>query len=243
MKVAEQIREKIKSIPESEPFGYADLNIEATDFFTAAKALERLQKKGIIKKVSKGVFYKPEISVFGALPPDYNQILQNYLYEDGKRTGYVTGYVLYNQLSLTTQMAFTTTIATNRSRKKINVGWLKTNCVKAYVEVTEENYPLLGILDALKDIKSIPDSSASNAIKILMPKIKVLEKNDIVNIIKYALKYPPRVRALLGAIIENVFRKNEYDVLPLEKSLNPSTTFKLGIKNSDLPTSQNWNIV
>jgi hypothetical protein len=243
MKVAEQIREKIKSIPESEPFGYADLNIEATDFFTAAKALERLQKKGIIKKVSKGVFYKPEISVFGALPPDYNQILQNYLYEDGKRTGYVTGYVLYNQLSLTTQMAFTTTIATNRSRKKINVGWLKTNCVKAYVEVTEENYPLLGILDALKDIKSIPDSSASNAIKILMPKIKVLEKNDIVNIIKYALKYPPRVRALLGAIIENVFRKNEYDVLPLEKSLNPSTTFKLGIKNSDLPTSQKWNIV
>jgi hypothetical protein len=243
MKVAEQIREKIKNIPESEPFGYADLNIEATDFFTAAKALERLQKKGIIKKVSKGLFYKPEISVFGALPPDYNQILQNYLYEDGKRTGYVTGYVLYNQLSLTTQMAFTTTIATNRSRKKINVGWLKTNCVKAYVEVTEENYPLLGILDALKDIKSIPDSSASNAIKILMPKIKVLEKNDIVNIIKYALKYPPRVRALLGAIIENVFRKNEYDVLPLEKSLNPSTTFKLGIKNNDLPTSQNWNIV
>lgn len=243
MKVAEQIREKIKSIPESEPFGYADLDIEATDFFTAAKALERLQKKGIIKKVSKGVFYKPKISVFGALPPDYNQILQNYLYEDGKRTGYVTGYVLYNQLSLTTQMAFTTTIATNRSRKKINVGWLKTNCVKAYVEVTEENYPLLGILDALKDIKSIPDSSASNAIKILMPKIKVLEKNDIENIIKYALKYPPRVRALLGAIIENVFRKNEYDVLPLEKSLNPSTTFKLGIKNNDLPTSQNWNIV
>jgi hypothetical protein len=33
------------------------------------------------------------------------------------------------------------------------VGWSKTNCVKAYVKVTEENYPLLGILDALKDIK------------------------------------------------------------------------------------------
>lgn len=243
MKVATKIQEKIKGIPESEPFGYADLDIEATDFFTAAKALERLQKKGIIKKISKGVFYKPEISIFGTLPPDYNQILQNFLYEDGKRTGYVTGYVLYNQLSLTTQMAFTTTIATNRSRKKINVGWLKTNCVKAYVKVTEENYPLLGILDALKDIKSIPDSSASNAVKILMPKIKVFEKSDMENLIKYALQYPPRVRALLGAIIEQVFRKNEFDVLLLKKSLNPSTTFKLGIKNTDLPTSQNWNIV
>jgi hypothetical protein len=242
MKVAAQIREKIKSIPESEPFGYADLGIEATDFFTAAKALERLQKKGTIKKVSKGVFYKPEISIFGEMPPNYDSILQNYLYKAGKRVGYVTGYVLYNQLSLTTQMAFTTKIATNRNLKKINIGWLKTNSVKAYAEVTEENYPLLGILDALKDIKSIPDSSASNAIKILMPKIKVLKKNDIEHLIKYALQYPPRVRALLGAILENIFR-NKFDLLTLKSSLNPSTNFKLGIKNTVLPTTQNWNII
>jgi hypothetical protein len=242
MKVAAQIREKIKSIPESEPFGYADLGIEATDFFTAAKALERLQKKGEIKKISKGMFYKPEISIFGEMPPNYDSILQNYLYKAGKRVGYVTGYVLYNQLSLTTQMAFTTKIATNRNLKKINIGWLKTNSVKAYAEVTEENYPLLGILDALKDIKSIPDSSASNAIKILMPKIKVFKKNDIENLIKYALQYPPRVRALLGAILENIFR-NKFDLLTLKSSLNPSTNFKLGIKNTVLPTTQNWNII
>jgi hypothetical protein len=218
------------------------LGIEATDFFSAAKALERLQKKGEIKKISKGMFYKPEISIFGEMPPNYDSILQNYLYKAGKRVGYVTGYVLYNQLSLTTQMAFTTKIATNRNLKKINIGWLKTNSVKAYAEVTEENYPLLGILDALKDIKSIPDSSASNAIKILMPKIKVLKKNDIEHLIKYALQYPPRVRALLGAILENIFR-NEFDLLTLKSSLNPSTNFKLGIKNTVLPSTQNWNII
>ncbi len=243
MKVAEQIREKIKkSIPESEPFGYSDLGIAPADFFTAAKALERLQKKGVIKKISKGIFYKPKISIFGEMPPNYNSILQNYLYEGSKRTGYVTSYVLYNQLNLTTQMAFTTTIATNRSRKKINIGWLKTKSVKAYVKVTEENYPLLGILDALKDIKLIPDSSTSSAIKILMPKIKVFAKKDVENLIKFALQYPPRVKALLGAVIENIFR-NEFELTSLKKCLNPSTTFKLGIKNTDLPTSQNWNIV
>jgi hypothetical protein len=76
-----------------------------------------------------------------------------------------------------------------------------------------------------------------------MPKIKVFKKNDIESLIKYALEYPPRVRALLGAIIENIFRNKEFDVLPLKKSLNPSTRFKLGIKNTDLPTSQNWNII
>ena len=95
MKIAAQIRERIKKIPESEPFGYVDLDIAPADFFTAAKAIERLQKKGEIKKVSKGIFYKPKISVFGELPPNYNSILQNYLYEGNKRTGYVTGYALY----------------------------------------------------------------------------------------------------------------------------------------------------
>ena len=241
MKVAEQIREKIKSIPESEPFGYADLGIAPADFVTAAKAIERLQKNGTINKLSKGVFYKPKMSIFGALPPDYNSILKNYLYKDGKRVGYITGGVLYNQLNLTTQNYFRTQIATNRSRKKIDISWLKTNSVKAYAEVTEENYPLLGILDALKDIKSISDTSASKAVTMLMAKIKEFTKKDIESLIQYALLYPPRVRALLGAIIENIF-SYEFNLERLRESLNPLTTFKLGINNIDLPTIQNWNI-
>ena len=125
MKVAEQIREKIKGIPQSEPFGYGQLAIAPADFFTAAKALERLQKKGVIKKISKGLFYKPETSIFGAMPPNYASLLQNYLYKDNKRVGYVTGYELYNKLNLTTQNAFRTKVAANRSRKKIEIGWLK----------------------------------------------------------------------------------------------------------------------
>jgi hypothetical protein len=164
------------------------------------------------------------------------------MYEGNKRTGYVTGYELYNQLGLTTQMAFATKIATNRNRIKINVGWLRISSVKAYVEVTDENYSLLGILDALKDIKLIPDSSVSNALKILMFKIKRFPKKEIEDLMQYALQYPPRVRALLGAVIENIF-KNEFDLSSLTKSLNPLTTFKLGIKNTILPTSHNWNII
>ncbi len=241
MKVAEQIRQKIKSIPESEPFGYADLDIEPANFATAAKAIERLQKNGAIKKISKGIFYKPEMSIFGVMPPNYDLILKNYLYKNGERVGYITGGVLYNQLNLTTQNYFRTKIATNRSRKKIEISWLKTNSVKAYATVTEENYPLLGILDAIKDIKLISDTSASKAVKILMPKIKVFPKKDIESLMQFALQYPPRVRALLGAIIENIFY-DEFNLEFLKKSLNPSTTFKLRIKNTDLPTIQNWNI-
>ncbi len=241
MNVAEAIRKKIKNIPESEPFGYADLGIPPNNFFTAAKALERLQKKGTIKKVSKGVFYKPEISVFGALPPNYDAILKNYLYENGKRVGYITGMGLYKQLNLTTQMAFRNKIATNRNRKKIEISWLKTNSVKAYANITEENFQLLGILDAIKDINLILDTPARKAVKMLMDKIKIFPKKDIESLLKYALQYPPRVRALLGAMAEYIFG-DDYDLKALKKSLNPSTSFKLSIKNTDLPTIKNWNI-
>lgn len=241
MKIAKQIREKIKNIPESEPFGYADLGILPDDFFAAAKALERLQKKGEIKKVSKGVFYKPEISIFGLMPPKYDSILKNYLFENGKRVGYITGGELYNSLNLTTQNYFTSKISTKRNRKKIKISWLKTTSVKAYVDVTEENYQLLGILDAIKDIKLISDTPANRVLKILIPRIKKFSKKDIENLLQYALQYPPRARALLGAIIESLFL-NEFNLELIKKSLNPSTIYKIRIKENDLPTIKNWNI-
>ncbi len=241
MKIAEQIRNKIKSIPESEPFGYADLGIEQTDFVTAAKALERLQKSGTIKKVSKGVFYKPKMTIMGPLGPDYDALLTRFLYKNGKRVGYVTGGELYNQLNLTTQNYFRTKIATNRSRKKIEKGWLKTNTVKAYAEITEDNYQLLGILDAVKDIRKISDTSTSQAVKILAGKLANFKKSDIEELITLSIFYPPRVRALLGAIIEDKFATT-FDLSILKNSLNPTSVYKLKIKETDFPTIKNWQI-
>jgi hypothetical protein len=58
--------------------------------------------------------------------------------------------------------------------------------------------------------------------------------------IKYALLYPPRVRALLGAMLENL--KNTANTYKLKESLNPLTKFEMGLKESDLPTIKNWNI-
>jgi len=142
------------------------------------------KKKGVIKKVSKGIYYKPEMTVFGALGPDYNALLTNFLFKDKKRVGYVTGGELYNQLNLTTQNYFRTKIATNRSRRKIEKGWLKASTVKSYVDVTEDNYQLLCILDAIKDIKNIADTSTKKGIKILAAKIEKFDKIVIQSLIE-----------------------------------------------------------
>ncbi|MEY2586440.1 MAG: hypothetical protein RLY11_289 [Bacteroidota bacterium] len=241
MALATDIRIRIKNLPEGKTFGYKNLRIAREDYTTAAKALERLQKQGVIKKVSKGVFYKPEQTVFGELKPDYSELLRSYLFENGKRIAYETGTSLYNRMGLTTQLAFRIKIASRVKRININRGTLKADAVKSYAEVTDSNYETLGILDAFKDVKRIPDCSETQAVSRLSAIVKKLNDKQIASLIKYALLYPPRVRALVGAILENNGSKLR-ELENLKASINPLTTIKLGLKETDLSNKSKWYI-
>lgn len=241
MKLVTQIRNRINQIPEGKTFGYGDLHIAKENYTTAAKVLERLHKSGFVKKISKGIFYKPEQTVFGELQPDYQEQLRLYLFENDKRIAYETGISLYRRLGLTTQIAFSIKIASRDKRIKINRGSLKANAVKSYAEVTESNFEILGLLDAFKDIKQIPDTSTNQAVKRLSAILKEFDKKQIETLIRYALLYPPRVRALIGAILQNIGYKNKM-LEKLKKSLNPFSIIKLAIKEKELPTQNNWYI-
>jgi hypothetical protein len=240
MTLTSKIRNQIEQFSFGQTFGYKDLNIDKQEFQAAAKALERLQKDGLIKKVSKGIFYKPEQTIFGELKPDKNEQLKPYLFKNNQRIAYETGISLYNRMGLTTQMAFTIQIASRSKRIKLNRNGLKAEAVKSYVEVNDENYQYLGILDAIKDIKRIPDYSTSQILRILIGQFKMIEVVDLQKLITYAMYYPPRVRALLGAIIEN--QSPTIDLSQLKDSLNPLTKVNLRINGNDLPTIKNWNI-
>lgn len=241
MKLPEQIRNRIEQMPKGSLFGYADLDILPSQYVSAAKVLERLQQKEVIKKLSKGRFYRPEKTLFGELQPDYQEQLSVYLFEDGKRIAYVTGPALYNRLGLTRQVANRLKIASLNKRITINRGTLKAKAVKSYVPVTTQNFELLGYLDALKDIKKIPDAPVQSTLRMMRNLIKDLDAQKRQELLGYAFYYPARVRALLGAILEADF-KNE-DVSTLKASLNPLTIFKIGITPVMLANAPNWNIV
>jgi hypothetical protein len=238
--LAQTVAQLIDKIPEDTCFGYSQLAIPKQDFLTAAKALERLQKKGVIKKLAKGIFYKPKQAAFGEKKPNEQQLLRPYLYQNGQRTAYLTGDYLYNQLGLTTQVPAVMKIASRNRRVFVNTGPLKATAVKSYVDVTEGNYQLLGFLDAMKDLKQIPDIDISNALAIFKSRIGQLKPPQRRELIEYALAYPPRVRALLGAILTALKQQNITD--GLWDSLNPLTTFDLGIDNSLLLTASEWHI-
>jgi hypothetical protein len=142
-------------------------------------------------------------------------------------------------MALTTQMAFRIKIASRSKRISINRGTLVANAVKSYAEVTDTNYEILGVLDAFKDIKRIPDCSVAQAIRRLSAILKELNEKQISDLLKYALVYPPRVRALVGAVLE---KNGEKELGKLKNSLNPFTIIKMGLKETELPTKTNWYI-
>jgi len=71
---------------------------------------------------------------------------------------------------------------------------------------------------------------------------KILELNNKrkKELIEIALEYPPRVRAFLGALLENIGKN--INTKSLDDSLNPLSEYKLGITKEILPMIEKWNI-
>ena len=78
MKVARKLETQINKLKEGTTFKYQQLSIEANEYSAAAKAIERLIEKEIIKRVSTGVFYKPKQTIFGELKPNEEELLKPY---------------------------------------------------------------------------------------------------------------------------------------------------------------------
>jgi len=240
MNIAKKIEKNIDNIESGKAFTYKDLDIKKEEYSAASKAIERLIKKGIIKRFSTGVFYKSKQTIFGELSPDEEEIITPYLFKNEKRIAYITGLLLYNNMGLTTQIPKEISVASNKKRIYISKGNIKAKAVKSYVEVTNENYKLLEFLDALKDLKKIPDLNKKSTISILTNKILELNDTHLKELIEIAIEYPPRVRAFLGALLENV-AKNK-NTKSLDDSLNPLSEYELGITKDILPTAEKWNI-
>jgi len=240
MKIIRKIEDKINNIENGEIFTYKDLDIRKEEYPAASKSIERLIKKEKIKRISTGVFYKPKQTVFGELKPDEEKIITPYLFKNRRRIAYITGLLLYNKMGLTTQIPREISIASNKKRIYISKGNIKAKAVKSYIDVTDENYKLLELLDALKDFKKIPDLNKKSAISILADKISSLNNKQKKELIEIALEYPPRVRAFLGALLENIDKN--ISTKSLDDSLNPLSEYELGLTKDILPTVEKWKL-
>lgn len=241
MKTSEYISLTIDRLPKGYVFTYADFIAEVNKKEAIIKALNRMVASGKIMKLAKGKYYKPETTPFGNLLPDQKQVVKDLLEENGKIIGYLTGYSIYNQLGLTTQVSNTIQIGRNQIRPNFKRERYTISFIKQKNTITKENIPLLQILDALRYIKKIPDAGIESSSRRFLSILKELTENDKSTLVRLALKYPPVTRALLGAMLEQLQQTGI--IQPLFKSLNPITKYKLSGISKVLIDTRKWNLL
>jgi hypothetical protein len=109
------------------------------------------------------------------------------------------------------------------------------------VSFSDEDIPLLQLLDALRDIKTIPDANPNDSFKILKQRIADLSKVKKERLISLALSFNPATRALLGALVEFYFKG--INVSKLKDSINRLSVFEPEVSAELLPNRHSWNII
>ena len=209
MVITREVQKRIENFQPDYVFTYQDLNLPIERSESVIKMLNRLVAEGVIAKISKGRFYKPKRSIFGVLKPKQEEIVKDLLEKDGEVIGYITGYSVFNRLGLTTQVPNIIQIGTNvRKNKKVR-GIFTISFVMQSNFITKENIPLLQLLDVIKFIKEIPDTTISQSCKRIIAIIQDLNKKDRDNLLVLAEKYPPVGACLTWSDIENIYGTNK----------------------------------
>jgi len=226
----QQIIEQVMAMPTGRIFSFHELDFEMEKRPLVAVYISNLVKKNILKKFEKGAYYRPKISSFGlgALSVCEEEKLD---YFTRKYQGYVTGPEVYNRLGLTEQVAMSVTLATSNKVRSFKIGNLTVNCVKAYSDAykDKDTLYLLWLLDAVKDIKNVPETSEQKVYdRLKQLHLKNLSNDNINKLVDIAQSYPPRVRKTLADMMGD-FNLTVFENKLIENIL-PTTRFNVNYK-------------
>jgi len=239
--MTDTIRNTIATFDFGFVFTPGDFPIDPRKQATVNRILNNMVAAGQIRRISKGRFYKPKVTEFGEQKPDTYQVVKDLLEKNGEIIGYLTGYTVFNELGLTTQIPAVLQIGVTGEKKAIHRDYYRISFVKQQNLITKENIPLLQLLDCLRFFKNIPDSMPDDRCRRLLMLLKELNAKDRDEIKRLSLKYTPQATALLGAMFETLNHKENTTVM--YNTLNSQTFYKLGISENVLPTQKKWNIV
>ena len=241
MSIARAVQESVEKMPAGRIFGYRELPDYLKSPGAVIKAVNRMVSDGKIERFSKGNFYVSKKGLLGRRKPSDGEIIRSTIYKDGRLRGYITGLSLYNRLGLTTQVPRTITIAIRGGRQQREFGTIRINTVVSRKPIEEKNIRLMQYLDALKDIKNIPDSDINLSLKIIRRYISELSRREQSRLGSLAESYyPPRVGALVCMLFSSL-RLSVPESLAL--SLNPLTVYRLKLDRSQWPMAREWNIL
>ena len=199
-----------------------------------AHALSRLARQGIIERLSKGVYYRARPTSFGKSLP--NPAAVQKLASHQKRV-FPSGIAAANLLGFTTQTARRHEVATSAGslpRKLIGAdAVIHTRRPAAWATLSDADAAILDFLRRGGRTSELsPKAIVSRTVLLLS------ERSRFERLLKVADSEPPRVRALMGAIGEEIGKKPRV-LARLRRSLNSLSRFDFGVL-AGLPSAPNW---
>jgi hypothetical protein len=189
-----------------------------------AQALSRLRRQGMLERLSKGVYYRARQTSFGKSLPNPAAIQKLAL---RRKHVFPSGVAAANLLGFTTQMPVRGEVATNAlslPRKLIgNDTVIHARRPEAWAGLSESDTALLDFLRRAGRTSELPPEETIRKTLALFS-----EKGRFERLMKIADAEPPRVRAIMGAIAEQLAKKPDA-LRKLRDSLNPFSRFDFGV--------------
>jgi len=203
-------------------------------FSALAQALSRLKREGMIERLSKGVYYRTRETSFGKSRPNPAAIQK---LASRKRAVFPSGIAAANLLGFSTQTARRGEVSTSASslpRKLMGSDTvIHTRRPEAWEGLSDSDAALL---DFLRRGGNTSELSAEETVKKTL--FLMAENGRLERLFKIADSEPPRVRAMLGAIGEQL-GKNPSTLKQLRSTLHPLSRFPFGML-SGLPHARSW---
>jgi Family of unknown function (DUF6088) len=203
-------------------------------FTAVAQALSRLTRQGILERLSKGVYYRARKTALGKSRPNPAAIQK---LAAQRKTVFPSGIAAANLLGFTTQTAKRGEVATSAlslPRKLIGSETIiHTRRPEAWTGLSSKDAALLDFLRRGAKTSELPPEETIHKTLALLS-----EKGRYARLLRVADSEPPRVRAILGAIGEQL-GKSPAALRRLRASLNPFSRFDFG-ELSALPRARSW---
>jgi hypothetical protein len=203
-------------------------------FLAVAQALSRLTREGLIERLSKGIYYRNRETAFGRSKPNPASIRK---LASQRKALFPSGLAAANLLGFTTQIPKQGEIATSSlslPRKLVgNDTLIHTRRPETWATLSETDGALLDFLrHGAKFSELSPEQTVSKLLALLS------ERGRLGRLLRVADQEPPRVRAMLGALAEQL-ATNRSTLRSLRESLNPLSRFDFGILKA-LPNAASW---
>lgn len=199
-----------------------------------AIALMRLVRQGELERVGKGLYYRSKETPFGRSRPNPSRIRE--LAKKSKRL-FPAGTGAANLLGFTTQVPARSEVATSAGSVPRQLVGRETKVhnrrPSSWDGLRDEDAT---ILDFLRRRGQTSELSAQQTVRRLLKLFS--EGGRFERLLKVASTEPPRVRAMLGAIGQEL-RKPKKQLQSLRRGLNPLSRFDFGLLSA-LKYADQW---